>query len=168
MKQNYVFNLLSSNGPFVDYADELMLYGQFVGSWKMEATWHSRDGKSRKGMGEWHFAWILGGRGIQDVLFSDGAPTHRYGTTIRCYDPELGAWHVTWMQPYGGEFTNLIGRKVGDRIVQESIATDSIKRERWSFSNITPHSFYWLGEVSEDNGLSWFLEQEMKATRFSD
>jgi len=67
------------------------------------------------------------------------------------------------MQPASGEFVNLVGRQIGDRIVCET--TESQPRRRWSFIQITPASFRWLGEVSHDNGASWFLEQEMNATR---
>ena len=74
MKQLNVFDLLVASGPFVEHAEKLMLYGQFVGSWDVEGIWHGRGGERRKGQGEWHFSWILGGRGIQDVLFGTGAP----------------------------------------------------------------------------------------------
>ncbi len=167
MKQLDVFGLLAASGPFAEHAEKLMLYGQFVGSWDMDVTWYEQGGGQRKGRGEWHFAWILGGRGIQDVLFGAGAPAHKFGTTLRCYDPAMDAWHVTWMQPYGGEFVHLLGRKVGDRIVQEGIGSDPRRRERWSFTDITPDSFLWIGEVSLDDGATWFLEQEMRATRRS-
>src|SRR5512146_808249 len=101
-----------------------MLYGQFVGAWEIDATWYGEGGEVRKGKGEWHFGWVLGGRGIQDVLFAAGAPPEQFGTTLRCYDSALDAWHVTWMQPYGGEFVHLVGRRVGDRIVQEGSGSD--------------------------------------------
>jgi len=165
MKQLDVFNLLAASGPFAEYAEKLMLYGQFVGSWDIDATWYEQGGGRRKGKGEWHFSWILGGRGIQDVLFAAGAPPHQFGTTLRCYDIAVDAWHVTWMQPYGGEFVHLLGRKVGDRIVQEGVGSDHRRRERWSFTDITQDSFLWLGEVSFDDGVTWFLEQEMRAIR---
>lgn len=168
MKQTDIFDLLPANAPFPEYADKLMLFGQFVGAWDIDAVWYSRDKGSRSGKGEWHFGWILGGRGIQDVLFSVGAPPDHFGTTLRCYDPTIDAWHVTWMQPYGGEFVHLIGRKVDDRIVLESIHPNSSTRLRWSFSEITPTSFLWRGEVSTDGGEAWFLEQEMRAARKKD
>lgn len=142
-----------------------MLYGQFVGSWDVAATWY-KDGKTvRTANGEWHFGWILGGCGVQDVLFPNGASPDHYGTTLRGYDRQLDAWHITWMQPYGGEFVNLIGRKVGDRIVQESLPDTSGRLERWSFTEITADSFLWIGERSMDGGLTWILEQEMRAVR---
>jgi hypothetical protein len=63
-----VFGLIAASGPFEEYSEKLMLYGQFVGSWDIDATWYAHDGTRRTGRGEWHFNWILGGRGIQDVL----------------------------------------------------------------------------------------------------
>ncbi|HET7087317.1 MAG TPA: hypothetical protein VFL17_01570 [Anaerolineae bacterium] len=158
-----VSDLLPATAPFPQYAAKLMLFGQFVGSWDIEGTWHQADGTTRTGKGEWHFDWILGGRGIQDVLFSKGASPDQFGTTLRCYDKDLDAWHLTWMQPASGEFVNLLGRQLGDRIVCETV--DSKPRRRWSFADITPSSFHWLGEVSSDDGNSWFLEQEMRASR---
>ncbi len=165
MNQPDVFDLLAASGPNPDYAATMMLYGQFVGSWDIDGVWYNQGSVSRTARGEWHFGWILGGRGVQDVLFPNGAPRDHYGTTLRCYDRQLDAWHITWMQPYGGEFVHLLGRKVGDRIVQESLPDQSGKLERWSFAEITPDSFLWLGETSIDGGSTWVLEQEMHATR---
>ncbi len=160
-----VFEMLAAPGPFAEFADKLMLFGQFVGSWDIDATWYQPDGTRRTGTGEWHFDWILGGRGIQDVLFASGAPAHQFGTTVRCYDSALDAWHLTWMQPTSGEYVNLLGRKIRDRIVCEEIGATNGKRACWSFTDITPDSFHWLGEVTSDDGVTWFLEQEMRATR---
>ena len=100
------------------------------------------------------------------MLFASGAPVHQFGTTLRCYDSVIDAWHLAWMQPASGEYVYLLGRKVGDRIVGEEVnspVTD--RRVRWSFRDITPDSFLWLGEVTSDDGVTWFLEQEMRAVR---
>ena len=166
MSQPDVFDLIAASGPFYKYAEKMMLYGQFVGSWKIDAIWYNQDGGQKRGKGQWHFGWILGGRGIQDVLFAQESPAHKYGTTLRCYDPDNDVWHITWMQPYSGEFVHLIGRKVGDCIIQDALATELARRERWSFAEISHNSFLWLGESSSDYGQTWFLEQEMRATRF--
>ncbi len=159
-----VFDLLAARGPCPGAAGDLMLYGQFVGSWDIESSWYDRAGGCSTGKGEWHFAWILGGRGVQDVLFRAGAPADHFGTTVRCYDAAIAAWHISWMQPHGGEFAAMIGRRVGDRIVQESRGPGD-RRDRWTFTDIGPDSFTWLGEVSLDGGATWFLEQRMQATR---
>src|SRR5919109_244353 len=133
MKPN-VFELWAAPGPFEEDSDRLMAFGQFVGAWDMESTWYDQSGGRRQGTGEWHFAWILGGRGVQDILFTSGAPPHQVGTTLRCYDQALDAWHVAWMQPASGEFVHLLGRQVGDQIVLEGAGPDPRRRERWTFS----------------------------------
>jgi len=165
MDHSSVFDLIAASGPFDEYAGKMMLYGRFVGDWDIDAAWYEQGAVCKKLKGEWHFAWILGGRGVQDVLFVVDAPPHKFGTTLRCYDPTEDVWHISWMQPYGGEFVHMVGRQVGDRVVQETIPAEGQRRERWSFTDITPDSFLWLGEVSTDNGATWTLEQEMRTTR---
>lgn len=160
--------LLAADGPFADSADQVMLFGQFVGSWEVQLIDLQADGTRSEAQREWHFAWILGGRGVQDVLFARGAPTHQYGTTLRCYDAALDAWHVTWMAPGGGQFATLIGRQSGERIVLEGTGEDPGLVARWTFSDITPTTFTWRGEVSFDQGKTWALEQEMHAKRHRD
>ncbi len=161
----HMFSLLAATGPDDSYRDQLMLYGQFVGSWDLEAVFYE-DGKfRRKTGGEWHFGWILGGRGVQDVLFRAGAPRGEFGTAIRCYDPAEDVWHISWMQPSGREFVHLIGRRRDEMIVQEVTGLEPGRRERWCFTNITPNSFHWFDEVSNDNGATWIVQEEINARR---
>lgn len=165
MNQPGIFDFLAAPGPYLEQAEKLMLYGQFVGAWDVALTRYLKGERNKKETGEWYFGWILGGYGIQDVLFASKAKPYQYGTTLRCYDSLKDAWHITWMQPYSGQFVHLLGRRIGDRIVQEGPGGDYLKRERWSFTDITPKSFTWLGEVSMDRGATWILEEEMHATR---
>ncbi len=160
-----VFELLASSGPFPGLEDKLMLYGRFVGSWDLRVAWFKPTGTTISGRGEWHFAWILGGRGIQDVLFASGAPRHEFGTSLRCYDPVIDAWRITWMHPAGDEYAHLIGRESGDRIVQAGVGSEPDQVVRWTFVDIEADSFRWLSEISRDDGVSWFLEQEIQAAR---
>ncbi len=139
---NKVFDLLGASTPFAKDDENALLYAPLIGSWDLDCTWYKRDGGTKTAKGEWHFAWILGGRGVQDVLFPVGAAPDRYGTTLRCYDSANGTWHVTWTQPCSGEFAHMVGRKVGDRIVQEGRGTDAARLERWCFSDITADSSY--------------------------
>ncbi len=163
---------LAAGGPRPDFVRELMLFGQFVGDWAFDATWHRRDGTTRSGTGEWHFGWILEGRAVQDVWMVPsraereraGAPLQGYGTTVRYYDPKLDAWRVTWTGVVDGVVSSFIARRQGEEIVLEGEDPDGLPM-RWIFSRITPAAFHWRRVVSEDRGASWRTELEMKVGR---
>jgi len=158
---------LSASGPFQPDADQLMLYGRLVGAWDVEWVRFDARGKAaERRLGEWHFAWVLGGRGVQDVIWAVGAPREQDGTTLRAWDPDLGAWRVMFMSPGDRQFVTLVGRAEGDRIVQditEPIADAPARR--WTFSEITDASFLWQAETSSDGGRTWTVTHEMRASR---
>jgi len=159
-------NALELLGPGAPSADPPPCpYSPLIGSWDVKTSWYLPDGTTRESDGEWHFSWILGGWGIQDVLFARGADVHRRGTSIRCYDSGADLWRVVWMMPAGGEFVALIAGGDGDRIVQEGDSLDGTLRQRWTIFQITQTSFLWQGESSNDDGSTWRLDQEMRATR---
>jgi len=163
---------LHADGPAPDRAEALSLYGQFVGDWNAEIVAYGPDGARHEGRGEIHFGWVLQGRAIQDVWTIDrrpGAPEmpvtgNWYGTTIRVYDPALGAWRIYWIDPATNAYRYQVGRGQGTDIVQEG-ATESGALSRWSFTEITPRSFHWKGEASLDKGASWRLVVEVFARR---
>lgn len=153
---------LHSDHPAVDQADKMALYGWLIGRWEMDSVIHSDDGTKQSGpRGEIHFGWVLEGRAIQDVW---ALPGFFYGTTLRVYDPALDAWHILWSDPLKQYYTRQIGRARGNDIVQEG--TDEAGTPvRWSFTEITPNSFHWLGERSPDKGTSWRIQIEFFARR---
>jgi hypothetical protein len=160
-----LFSLLPADGPLAPIEEESRLYAFLIGDWEMDSTWYAGEGEVRRAKGEWRSDWILGGRGVQDLLFAKGAPGEQHGTTLRCYDASIKAWRVVWMQPGGGEFVSQIGRKVGDEVVQEGHALDGTSLQRWTFSEITESAFHWRAESSSDGGETWRLDQEMRGTR---
>jgi hypothetical protein len=143
MEQIGFFDLLAAPGPFAEYADKLMLFGQFVGSWDLDGTWYERDGSSKKG-GKWHLSGYQSRDSRRVIRLRR---PHQRGSTLRCYDVARDAWNIAWMQPASGEFVHMTGRKVGDRIVLEGVDFGKGPLRRWSFTDITPNSFTWLGEV---------------------
>ena len=152
---------LHSGGPAQDRRQKMSLYGWLIGDWDMQALVHREDGGEHRGQGEIHFGWVLEGRAIQDVWILPGI---FYGTTLRVYDPGLDAWHVLWSDPLRQLYTRQIGRARGKDIVQEG--TDGAGTPtRWSFTDITPNSFRWLGECSGDQGKNWQLQAEFLARR---
>ncbi len=133
---------LAADGPYAPHQHELMLYGRLVGTWDVDWTRFAADdgqpAEHRKA--EWRFEWILGGRGIQDVIWQKGDPPHLDGTTIRCWDAEHQLWRLTFMSPHDGEFVTMTGRADGERIVQH---LDGRPDGRWVFDEITEATFYW-------------------------
>ena len=159
---------LEANEPFPAYADELMLFGQLVGSWDVEVSFFDPEGNvTGERRGEWHFGWVLEGRVIQDVLISPPRQgraarqaSHEYGTTLRAYDPKIDAWRVTFVAPVFGATVNLIAREHGNEIWLEGRAPDN-SLCRWTFSEITSERVRWQGFSSSDEGLTWTREEEM-------
>jgi hypothetical protein len=172
MTMNSMLDALRAEGPHPDYADELMLFGQFVGAWDLDITNMPPGGSETRVQGEVHFAWGLEGRAVVDVWIAprrslrDGATAGFYGTTIRFYDPEIAAWRSTWVAPDNGVVMAFIGRRTGDEIVLEGEFTQGTL-SRWIFSEITPTRFHWREIHSTDGGTTWTITQEMHARRVS-
>ena len=158
---------LLAHGSAATDAKDLADFGRLVGSWDLDVAYHHDDGRIEHRPGEWHFAWILEGRAIQDVWRVPGTgpvdPLRGYGTTIRAWDPELGAWRATWVSGLGGGLTSFIASAVGGEIVMESQGQDEIFR--FIFSDITDDSFHWRALGSPDGGKIWVLAREMNARR---
>ena len=91
-------SVLHSTGPHPGQAEQLNLFGRFIGAWDID--WHGTDHHGRPATlaGELHFGWVLGGRAVQDVWKVPAWAAARlrpfYGTTLRFYDPAIGT--TTW------------------------------------------------------------------------
>lgn len=161
-----LIGILHSDGPAADRADELSVYGQFIGDWDTDIVAYTPDGVRHHGQGEIHFGWILEGRAIQDVWTIPrrqnrvpGAAEmpvagNWFGTTLRAYDPNLHAWRIYWVDPATNSYRQQIGRRQGADIVQEG-TTETGALSRWSFTEITPRTFHWKAEASMDGGATW-------------
>jgi hypothetical protein len=170
---NPVFEAIRATGPDEALASKMQLYGRFVGSWRIDVEFSFLDGTRGHTEGEVHFDWALEGRAIQDVFIFparklrvglEPEPWWRYGSTFRWYDPAIDAWHSTFFDPKRRVDLHLLGRPVGDEIVNIGHDTGGLLR-RWRFLDITDTSWTWLGEVSWDNGSTWTFELQMKAER---
>ena len=157
--------VLHSTGPHPGQAEQLSLFGRFIGAWDVD--WHGTDRQGRPATmaGELHFGWVLGGRAVQDVwkVPASGQPPAGlrpfYGTTLRFYDPAIGAWRSTWIDPLNGRVRRFIGRPEGADIVLDGLDDDP--PERWGFRDISENSFRWTGEVSGDGRRTWRLDEQM-------
>jgi hypothetical protein len=173
--QSSFAQVLHAAGPDQELAPKLALYGWLVGRWDMNVTTILEDGTRHQGRGEIHAGWVLQGRAIQDVWMiprlSDRRPGiaqlpgagNWYGTTLRLYDAKLDAWHILWNDPATGFLTQQIGRRQDGGIVQTG-ADPRGGSMRWSFSDITPDSFHWTAERTQDD-THWRREVEIRARR---
>ena len=161
----------SERSPEIASADDV--YGWLAGSWELDVRRYGVDVTSRNLKGEVHFGWVLEGRAIQDVWImpqrTERSPQmektcNMYGTTLRVWDASIQAWRVTWINAVTGSRDELIGRWNGKDIVQVGTRANGTPI-RWMFTQITPNSFRWTGEVLEADGHTWRLEGEFLARR---
>ena len=166
--------VLAATGRSPAIPESMDVYGWLVGSWELDVLRYAGVDVAASGLkGEVHFGWVLEGRAIQDVWIMpprsertgrEAATQNMYGTTFRMWDPAIQAWRITWKNPAGGHYEEQIGRRVGPDIVQVGARSNGTAT-RWSFSEITPDSFRWLGEALEPDGKTWRPEGEFRARR---
>jgi hypothetical protein len=166
-----MLNRLSAEGPDPAHREEMMLFGRLVGSWQLDMVSFPPEQAARKFSAEWHFGWALGGRAVQDVLItrSPNGEVVGYGSTVRSFDPRRGLWWIVWQDPLAGEFSVLLAKPEGDRIVLHGEWTlgGATRAFRWTFSEIALDTFRWECHIQEDDG-EWQLAEEIRAKRIPD
>lgn len=100
------------------------------------------------------------------IFLTRGTPTvpTANGTTLRVFHPESEAWRAVWLNPLKGKRNDLIGRRIGDDIVQLCLGTD--RPEKWVFSQITARSFLWRAYLLGDDGLTWVMGTEVPTSPY--
>jgi hypothetical protein len=165
--------VLSAPGRSPEMPETSDVYGWLIGGWELEVFDYRDDGSVRRGNGQLHVSWVLEGRAVQDIWImprlSDRTAAmskegNRYGTTLRVWDPGIGAWRALWINPVTGRRDELIGRRIGNDVIQVGTHADGTPI-RWIFTEITPASFRWLGEALNPDGRTWRLEAEFHGKR---
>lgn len=162
---------LDANGPAVDRAEQMMLYGQFIGAWEGTVTVWRADGEIFESSCEAHFGWALQGRAVQDVWMiparrarRPGEGDHMYGSTLRILDPDTGEWNIRWADPVRQVFNEMKGYRAGSEIVQEYRDRQGTIVE-WRFTDIERDSFRWISRESTDERATWRLTAEYRYHR---
>jgi len=169
---NVFLSALVSQEPHPDLPLEQRIFAPFIGSWDLVVTWYAEDGSiRRRENGEWHFSWVLEGRAVQDIWIvpprserHNHQDPYEYGTSLRFFDPALGAWRSTWIGPSQRAVHVFIARQSGDEVVLETELEDT-GRMSWIFSGITDTNFTWRNQRETATG--WLLTQEFQARRSS-
>ena len=160
----------ATRSPQIAESDDL--YGWLIGSWELDILHYWTDVRGQNLKGEAHFGWVLDGLAVQDVWKlprrAEGEELSKTkltsGTTMRVWDPTLRAWRVTWINPASGVRNELIGRRIGNDIVQIGTHPDGTPI-RWNFTEITSTSFLWSGEALDTDGTTWKLQGQFRARR---
>lgn len=150
---------LAANGPDPNLEEKLMLFKQFIGDWEIEEHYTEADGTVVNMKGEVHFRWILDGKAIQDVWMGCPEGSQKiviFGTTIRFYDPKIDAWYSTWISPIKNIVQTFVAQKFNEGKTAEGYPL------KWIFSQITPNSFRWHSEETQDKGKTWKITEEMQ------
>jgi hypothetical protein len=161
---------LQSDGPHRSIPPEQRIFAPFIGSWDLVVRWFDKGGKlAREEQGEWHFAWILEGRGVQDVWIvprraerAAHSDLYEYGASLRFFDEKLGAWQSTWIGPMHGVVRTFVARGIGDQVMLETTEGE-VPRMRWSFFDIQTNTFSWRNELWTEHG--WRVQQTFAARR---
>src|SRR5690349_16817357 len=164
-------DVLQAGGRSPEIPEAADAYGWLVGSWELDCRRYAREPVSIKG--EAHFGWVLEGRAVQDVWIMPSAPgrtrlsdrtKNMFGTTLRGWDSSIQAWRIFWRNPVHDHREDQIGRRSGKDVVQIGTRANGTPT-RWSFTEITPDFFHWLGEALDADGRTWILEGEFLAKR---
>lgn len=147
------FGALMSEGKNTALPEAFNYFGKLIGSWQIN---YVEGDRARAIRGEWHFAWVLEGMAVQDVII---LPDYEYGTSLRIFNPDTQAWDVAY--GYTGKIIRLEARKQGEKIVLTDI--DDEKR-KWVFVKIEDHQFHWQNVTVKDDG-EWHVNAEIHAER---
>jgi hypothetical protein len=161
---------LEAVSPHPSLGDQEKVFGRFVGTWDVEYTDFSKDGKVSHRSGELIVGWVMDGRAIQDLWIvypSQGRKDREIYTDVRYFDPKSGTWPATFIDPEHASVARFTGGAMADdRIVLTSQDFDN-QETRWSFNDIRPDTFVFHDEQSSDGGKTWRLQSEYHMKRRS-
>lgn len=147
------FEALTSERKSTALPEEFNYFGKLIGSWKIN---YVESDNSRTIEGEWHFAWVLEGMAVQDVII---LPGYEYGTSLRIYNPDTHTWDVAY--GYTGKIIRLEARKQDEMIVLTYINDE---KRKWVFVKIDDDKFHWQNVTVKDDG-EWYINAQIHAER---
>jgi hypothetical protein len=124
-------------------------------------------------LGEWDVAWRGGRRAASSVYldFDDRVIVESWderpqselqGMSVSLFDEGAGVWRSTWVDS-DGTYVSMAGGFDGEGMELCSEIGRPRRRARWF--DITPDSFTWTMEHSDDEGCTWRLIRELDYSR---
>jgi hypothetical protein len=165
--RNAMINALGSSDPNPALGDEAKTFDRLVGTWDADFSFPRQDGSVLRKKGELRFGWVMDGTAIQDLWIgypAEAGKERSVGTTLRFFDGQSKQWRIVFINPRFNYVVTAQGRRDGEDIVFHGKDTDGLPL-RWTFSEITAHSFHWQGEKSLDGGKTWRVEEDHRMKR---
>jgi hypothetical protein len=160
---------LKAGSAHPSLGDHASVFERLVGTWDVEYTDFSKDGKVTHRSGELRFGWVLDGRVMQDLwMVYPSAPgkDREVYTDLLYFDSKSGTWLTVFIDPQAASVATFTGGAGGDdRIVLESHDLVPQEIRRWSFNDIHPDSLVYRDEASSDGGKTWTLKSEYHMKR---
>lgn len=147
------FQALISDKKSEAIPQEYNYFEKLIGQWQID---YFDSQISHVIKGEWHFAWVLEGMAIQDIII---LPEYEYGTSLRIYNPNTHAWDVAY--GYTGKIIRLEAKKQDDQIVLTFIDDETRK---WVFVKIEDNYFHWQNITVKGDG-EWQINAEIYGKR---
>jgi hypothetical protein len=160
---------LEATGPDPSLGDQAKTFGRLIGTWDVEYTDFSKDGKVIHRRGELSFAWVLDGHVMQDLWVvypsAEGKAREVY-TDLFYFNPKSGTWADVFLDPQDASFATFTGGASGnDRIALDSRDLVPGQIRRWSFNDIRGDSLVFRDDASADAGKTWTLKSEYHMKR---
>ena len=154
---------------------EAAQFNFLVGQWDLEVkpaatTFAQKIHGVPKLVGTWKAWRALDGFGLEDehrITDRSGNPM-ALSHAIHYYDAAAKKWRTSSIDVYHGVFTSSVAEWRGNQMVASSQGTDADGKpylSRGTYSNITPSSFRFTQERSNDNGKTWSLNLTIEAKR---
>ena len=154
------------NASLVTHAPrEASQYDFLIGQWEVVVTPKASGLAQRihgvpKLRGSWKAARALDGWGIEDemrVADASGNP-RAFSHFVRLYDPAQKRWIVSAVDVYRQQVTQSTAQWLGGEMVSQHDATDASGKRSTSrvrITAITPTSFHYQQDRSDDGGKTW-------------
>ena len=139
-------------------------FGRYVGDWKIDDEALAQDGSGwAPGKGaRWVFECIGDGTAVQDFWWPNGGG---YGTNLRTYNPDTGAWEIVWATKSPKGLMHISAKQDDNgNIVMDVLKPVPDPPRRITFFPPTDDGWNWVMEMSFDGGETWTEVYRIKAT----
>ena len=139
-------------------------FGRYIGDWKIEDESRAQDGSGWEPStgARWIFECVGDGLAVQDYWMPNNGG---YGTNLRIYNPDTGAWEIVWTARSLNGFMHISAEQndAGD-IVMDILSPEQPQPRRINFHTPDDDGWDWVMEWSFDEGATWTPVYRIRAT----